>query len=268
MGVTAVERPEYLAQLKQLRLMDDDFMTKCFEDAPECVELVLRIVLDIPDLTVVESHTQVNVANLINRSLRLDVLASDSAGRQINVEIQRSDRGAGSRRARYHSSILDASLLESGSDFNDLPETWVIFITERDVMGRGRALYRVERCVLDTGGLFDDGAHILYVNGSFRDESPVGRLMHDFFCTDPADMHYDVLAERVRYFKESEEGNESMCRAMEDMKEEVREAERCGTAQRMLELGKFALEEIAQISNLPLDDVKRLAAKMPRQGGE
>ena len=211
---------EDLRRLKGFRLMDDDFLTKCFEGDTACIELVLQIVLDIPDLEVVDVHTQVFVENLMNRSVQLDILATDSSGRKINVEIQRSDKGAGRKRARYNSSMMDANLLEKGKDYSELPETWVVFITENDVMGKGQPLYRVERSILETGENFGDGAHILYVNGAYRDNTPLGKLMHDFSCTDPADMYYAVLADRVRFFKESKEGMAIMCKVMEDMRNE------------------------------------------------
>lgn len=259
---------EDLQRLRGFRLLDDDFLTKCFEGNTECIELVLRIVLDRPDLNVLDVRTQVFVENLLNRSVRLDVLATDSAGRKFNIEIQRADRGAGRKRARYNSSMMDANLLQKGEAFEALPETYVVFITENDVIGRGRPLYRVERCILDTGERFEDGAHILYVNGAYRDETPIGRLMHDFACTDPADMYYDVLAERVRFFKESKEGVAVMCKVMEDMRNEslqegIREGIKEGTrkvAKRMLADGSLTLEQIAALSGLPLDEVKKLQA--------
>lgn len=277
MDVREAVRPEHLARLKELRLMDDNFMTKCFEDAPECVELVLRIVLGIPDLTVVESRTQAAVANLINRSVRLDILASDSTGRRINVEIQRSDKGAGRRRARFHSSMMDAGLLDRGDDFDSLPETYVVFITERDVIGRGEALYQFDRCDLRTGESFGDGAHIVYVNGAYRDQSPIGWLMHDFSCTDPGQMYYEALAKRTRYFKEGE-GVPEMCRQYEQLLEEGRregrqEGRREGrqegqrkarqaNAKAMLEDGELPLDKIAKYSSLSLEEVRRLAAEL------
>ncbi len=92
--------------------MDDDFLTKCFEGNTECIELVLRIVLNMPDLNVLDVRTQVFVENLLNRSVRLDVLATDSTGRKFNIEIQRADKGAGRKRARYNSSMMDANLLK------------------------------------------------------------------------------------------------------------------------------------------------------------
>lgn len=209
---------EDMARLRKLRLIDDDFFTKCFDNEPACVKLVLQIILDKPDLDVVDVRTQVFVENLLNRSVRLDVLATDSQGQKFNIEIQRSDKGAGRRRARYNSSMMDVNLLQKGADFDALPETFVIFITENDVIGLGEAVYEIERCFVKSGKRFGDGSHILYVNGAYRDDSPVGKLMHDFSCTDPSEMCYTVLADRARFFKESKEGIAVMCKVLEDMR--------------------------------------------------
>lgn len=223
---------------------------------------MLQIVLEKSDLQVVDVHTQVFVENLVNRSVRLDILATDSVGTKYNIEIQRSDKGVGRKRARYNSSMLDANLLQKGEDFSELPETYVIFITENDVM---LPLYPVERYISVTGERFEDGAHILYVNGAYRGDSPIGRLMHDFGCIDPSDMYYDVLADRVRFFKESKEGVAVMCRAIEDMlnrtvKETRMESNRA-TARRMLAAGKYTVAEIADISGLSIEDVKKLQSE-------
>ena len=251
---------EDLQRLKGFRLMDDDFLTKCFEGNTECIELVLRIVLDMSDLNVLDVRTQVFVENLLNRSVRLDVLATDRAGRKFNIEIQRADKGAGRKRARYNSSMMDANLLKKGEDFNNLPETYVVFITENDVMGKGIPLYQIERSILETGERFEDGTHILYVNGAYRDESPIGKLMHDFSCTDPSEMYYDVLADRVKFFKESKEGIAVMCKAMEDMRNQTLKEGMINVAKRMLDDGTLTLEKIAEYAGLSLDEVKKLKA--------
>ncbi len=260
---------EDLQRLKGFRLLDDDFFTKCFEGDTASMELVLRIVLEQPDLKVLDVRTQVFVENLLNRSVRFDILVTDSTGAKANVEIQRADKGAGRKRARYNSSMMDANLLMKGEDFDQLPETWVIFITENDVIGKGLPLYPVERCFLGTGERFADGSHILYVNGAYRADTPIGRLMHDFSCTDAADMYYEVLADRVRFFKESKEGIFIMCKVMEDMRKEslqegIKEGIKEGathTAKRMLADGMLTLEKIAEYAGLPLDEVKKLNAE-------
>ena len=252
---------EDLQRLRGFRLLDDDFLTKCFEGDTASIELVLQIVLEKPDLKVLDVRTQVFVENLLNRSVRLDILATDSTGAKLNVEVQRSDKGAGRKRARYNSSMMDANLLKKGEDFDRLPETWVIFITENDVMGKGLPLYPVERCFLGTGERFEDGSHILYVNGAYRGDTPIGKLMHDFSCTDAADMYYGTLADRVRFFKESKEGIEIMCRAMEDMRNQTLKEGAINSAKRMLADGILTLEKIAEYAGLPLDEVKKLKAE-------
>jgi len=112
--------------------------------------------------------------------------------------------------------------------------------------------------ILATGERFEDGTHIMYVNGAYRDETPIGKLMHDFSCTDPADMYYGILADRVRFFKESKEGVAIMCKAMEDIRNQTLREGMMEVAHRMLAAGKYALEEIAEISGLSLDEVKKL----------
>lgn len=256
------KREQLLQRIKGFRLLDDDFMTKCFENNIECTELLLHIVMDKPDLIVKKAQTQYSLKNLQGRSVRLDVYAEDSENKKYNVEVQRTDRGAGTRRARYNSSLIDANTILPGADVDELPETYVIFITENDVLRKGKPIYHINRVIEETGESFDDGSHIIYVNGAYRDDTPLGKLMHDFSCSNPADMNYKVLAERTRYFKEDKEGLESMCKVVEDMiNEEVKESN-IGIVMRMLERGKLSIEEIAEDVGLSVEEVKRISDEM------
>lgn len=258
-------RPEDLQRLRGFRLMDDDFMSKCFEENIECTELVLQIVLGRDDLKVEKVAIQHQLKNLQGRSIIFDIYATDHAGKRYNVEIQRADRGAGAKRARYHSSLIDANVTEPGEKLENLVETYVIFITERDVLGKGKPIYHVDRVIKETGENFGDEAHILYVNGEYRDESPIGILMHDFSCTDAKDMKYRALAERVRYFKEDEKGVAAMCKAMEDMRNEAALAARLEERQQfatdLLEMGELSYEQIAKLSRLTVEEVRTLDVK-------
>ena len=213
---------EDLQRLRGFRLLDDDFMTKVFEDI-SCAELLLRIILNDEGIRVLEAHSQRGIKNLQGRSVKLDILAVDSHNRVFNVEVQRSDRGAGAKRARYNSALIDANVTEPGDQYEDLNETFVIFITENDVMKAGLPIYHIDRVVRETGKLFEDEEHIIYVNSQIKDETKLGRLMHDFSCTDAKDMNNKVLADRVRYFKEDERGVEIMCREMEIMRNQAHE---------------------------------------------
>lgn len=60
---------------------------------------------------------------------------------------------------------MDIENLDAGQKFKELPETYTIFITEKDFYGKGEPLYIIERMKLTTDKNFEDGEHILYVNG-------------------------------------------------------------------------------------------------------
>ena len=71
---------------------------------------------------------------------------------------------------------------------------------------KGLPLYHIDRYVRETGKLFEDGSHIIYVNGNYKGDDEIGHLMQDFHQTDPDNMHYKELSQEIRHFKEVEEG--------------------------------------------------------------
>ena len=83
-------------------------------------------------------------------------------------------------------------------------------------------------------------------------------------------MHYSLLADRVRFFKESKEGVDIMCKSMEDLRDkswkdghaeghaEGQEEEKEQTVLRMLESGKYSLEDAAFASGLSIEEVEKI----------
>lgn len=249
---------KYVKLLRGFRLLDDDFMSKVFEDTA-CAQLLLNIILERDDLTVREVHGQYTIKNLQGRSVRLDILAIDQYGKRYNIEIQRRDEGADAHRARYNSSLLDANLTEPGDCYTALGETYVIFITERDVLKAGLPIYHIDRIVQETGKPFGDGAHIIYVNAQHKNDTPLGKLMHDFCCTSAEDMHYPVLAERVRYFKENTKGAAAMCREVEKLvMEEKKQSLMEGRAEGQAEGTRSAIRAIMEEFSVSLEDAMRI----------
>lgn len=247
---------EYGVLIQKFRLIDDTFFNVCFDNYTEGMQLLLRIFFGRDDLVVKHVVTQQSADNLYGRGVRFDVLAEDSEGKLYDCEVQRANEGATPRRARYNSSMMDSRELAKGAEFSELPETWVIFITENDIYGAGYPLYHVERIVQELQRPFDDGAHILYVNGSNREDTPLGRLMQDFFCERPEQMNYKELAQRVDYFKAEAEGVNTMCELMEKFGEKKMEE---GRMEGLLE-GKRRMLDMARslISlNVPLEVIEK-----------
>lgn len=252
-------------RLQALRYMDDSFMTVCLADNFEGVGLILRIVLGRDDITIKSVRTQELMKNLQGRSVVLDVHAIDSTDREFDVEIQKANAGAGAKRARYNSSLLDAHIIKPGTDTEDIPDSYVIFITENDVLKGSRPIYPVERYVTigEDRELFGDGSHILYVNGQYRGNDEVGKLMHDFSCTNPDDMHYEALAKRARYFKQNEKGVTVMSSVLDDIRNEGELKNARENAERIIKKGKMTIEEIAEcIPLLSLDELREIETRV------
>ena len=211
------------ALLANFRLLDDDFMTIFFNENFEAVALVLNIILNRDDIQIKELQVQKKEKSVEfkGRDAILDIFAIDSEGKNYDIEIQRADRGAGRRRARFLSGVLDSRMLNENQDFSEMRESYVIFITENDVMKGGLPMYHVERKIEELGEPFGDGNHIIYVNGSYKnDKTDIGRLMHDFRCTSSIDMFFDVLKMGMYHYKETEGGRSEVCRAVEKVIEQ------------------------------------------------
>ena len=153
-----------------------------------------------------------------------------------------------------------------------MPDAYVIFITESDVLKKGRPLYNIQRSIDETGEAFGDGSHIVYVNAACQDDTPLGRLMQDFNCNDPAKMHYKELADRVNYFKTSKEGEIDMTDIIEayannKAEQAAKEAVAKASHQRNVEVAKkmladgMNLEAVVRYSDLSEEEVRALAAK-------
>ena len=174
--------------------------------------------MDKQNLQVKEQILQKDYKNLQGRSAILDSVVCDMEEKRYNVEIQQENEGASVKRARYHSSLLDVNELKEGQTFEELPESYVIFIARNDVLGYGLPIYHITKKVEEVQEDFRDGAHIIYVNAKIKDkETALGRLMYDLQCRTADEMFSEILAERVRELKETPEGVDSMCREMDEI---------------------------------------------------
>jgi len=157
--VTDKQHQEDLQRLRLLRPIDDDFMRCLFKDNIPLAEFVLRIITDKPDLIITDCETQKDMKRLAGaRSICLDAYGTDSAGKKYDLEVQRQDKGADPHRARYHSSVMDIENLHSGQEFKELPDTYTIFIIEKDFYGQSEAVYPIERIILQRVNLLKMGS--------------------------------------------------------------------------------------------------------------
>ena len=198
--------------IESLTLMDDLFMQVVLEEQA-CTEYILQTILDKSSLKLKEQRLQKRLPNLHGRALVLDCLCTDEKGLLYNIEVQNSSAGAIPKRARYHAALMDTHTLKKGEKFSKLPESYVIFITDKDVLGEGEQLYRIVRVIRKSGSLFRDGSHILYFNTARQDDNALGKLARDFKEANPKEIQSEVLSHRVASLKEGKldrEGEKKM----------------------------------------------------------
>lgn len=257
--ITPERKEQYRKAIRGMRYLDDDFFNACLQGNPDAALRILRIVMRKPDLVLVGTpETQKTIKNLGRKSIRFDLFCK-SENKYYDVEIQRNDKGAGSKRARYYVSIIDAGITVPGEDYDKLPDIYVIFITEKDVMGAGLPYYSIERKVEELNNrAFNDGTHILYVNGAYEGDDDFGKLMHDFRCVNPHEMYFDELKKPAIFFKETEKGVEQMCKVMEDIRNDGIQETKIDIAIQLIHANKMTDEEIASACGLTVAQVKDL----------
>lgn len=201
------------------------------------------------DLQLVSCETQADLKRVTGaRSILLDAYGTDSTGKKYDIEVQRADIGA-------------------GQDFSKLPDTYVIFITENDYYGEKQPLYSVQNIITTTGKPFDDGTHILYVNGEYRGDSEIGKLMHDFNCTQADDMIFPLMAEKTRYLKENPKGVSEVCKQMEDLRNESIFEGKILTLIDLVEDGTLTLDKAAAKAGMTVTQFKKEMEKVSLQIG-
>ena len=254
---------KYKDIIKNFTLMSDIFMRNVFKKR-ECLEYVLQVIMEKQDLHVIDQIIQKDYKNLQGRSAVMDCVARDSTGKQFDVEIQQDNEGASPKRARYHSGLMDMNTLNPGQDFEELPESYVIFITRDDILGYGLPIYHIDRQIKELNEAFQDEAHIIYVNSKKQDDTELGKLMHDLHCKKADEMHSPILAKRVYELKETQKGVELMCHEMEKIYSEGMESgEKRGelkakkeTILSLAEMG-IPVNKIAKAVNLSEKDVQK-----------
>jgi hypothetical protein len=215
-------REELIAKIKEFNLLSNVFMSVALNDKAAC-QYVLRQIIGISDLIVREVRSQYRISKLISHDAVLDILAEDSRGKLYSIEIQRETTIHHPKRIRFYSAMIDSEYLAKGKTYLELPDLIILYISETDLWKAGKVIYHVQKRFEETGQLYDDGQQIICVNAAVDDGSPIAKLMQYFKTSNPEDMSYGILSERVRFLKQDEGGIEFMCQIANDIYEEGRE---------------------------------------------
>ncbi len=268
-GILA-DRERRVEEARKFNLLSNVFMSVALNDKLAC-QHVLRILTGIQDLVVKEIRTQHRISKIESHDAILDVLAEDGSGRIYNLEIQRADTVDHARRTRFYGAMIDSEYLEKGKDYEEMPDVYLIYISETDLWKAGHTVYTVEKYFKNTDIRYEDGLHILYANAAVDDGTEIAKLMQYFKVADPEDMSQSDLSKRVHYLKCEEGGYAEMCEIADKIFQEgiqqgiergvqkgLKDGELKKAKEMALSLAEmgFTAEKIAQIAKVSVEQVK------------
>lgn len=221
-GTSFINIKERLVEeARGFNLLSNIFMSVALKDISAC-QHVVRIITGIPDLIVREVRPQYRISKITAHDSILDILAEDGQGRLVNLEIQRKDTIDHARRTRFYSAMIDSECLQKGKEYNEMPDVYIIYISETDLWKAGRTVYNVKKNFEGTELSYNDGVYITYVNAEVDDGSDIAKLMDYFKTAHPEDMSQGDLSARIHFLKCEEGGYQEMCEVSEKIYNEGR----------------------------------------------
>ena len=272
-----------------LRIIDDTLFRLMAENKRVCQE-ILRTLLDMPELIVIRSDAQYTITSL-HREITIDAFCVLRDGSYCNIEMQKAGGSDDIRRVRFHASALTANLTPKGTDFSNVPDVKVLYLTEYDALNNGQTITHVTRCMKLNDGRYvpvNDGEDIYFANTCVDDGTDKSELMQLMLRRDAFyNEKFPEISDSINYYKRTKGGLNEMCKAVEEYAQSVAESavqvavaeasRKAEEAKReseeakkkvndaitnLLSAGKLSIEEIADAVSEPVDKIKAMAEEM------
>ena len=220
-------------RLQDLTIKDNFMFCAVMSEEENCIGF-LEMVLGFPIAKIDVSYERNMVYHPEYKGIRLDVYAKDEANKHYNVEMQVRREISIEKRARYYHSQMDMELLSAGISYEELPDTFVIFICDYDPFGKGVYCYTCRtKCEEDASLEYEDGCRTIYLSTKGKDEEKVPKSLVRFLKFVAADIeqsdqnfeddYVEQLQKSIHTVKESREMGERYM-IFEEMMEEERRA--------------------------------------------
>ena len=251
-------------RLQDLTIKDNFMFCAVMSEEENCIGF-LEMVLGFPIAKIDVSYERNMVYHPEYKGIRLDVYAKDETNKHYNVEMQVRREISIEKRARYYHSQMDMELLLAGISYEELPDTFVIFICDYDPFGKGLYCYTCRtKCEEDASLEYEDGCRTIYLSTKGKDEEKVPKSLVRFLKFVAADIeqsdqdfeddYVEQLQKSIHTVKESREMGERYMIFEEMMKEE----RRVGRIEGELEAKRDSIYEL-------LEDVGVISDRLQRE---
>lgn len=207
--IMSLNLQQYHNQIQALRPMDDVFFEVLIQQPGVCEEM-LRVLLDCPELIVLDIHAQHSIRNLLKRSVRLDALCHLPDNRLVNIEIQNENNTNHFKRVRYNGACVTTQATDPGTNFENIPTVYSLYISDFDMFKKEKTIYHIRKSVVETDQTIDDGTLEIYANTTINDGSTIAEYLQLLKETSIDNPKFPHLTGGVKYLKNEERGMEKM----------------------------------------------------------
>ena len=152
----------------------DNFLFGAVMHVEENCKGFLELVLGFPIAHVVVSKERSMIYHPEYKGVRLDIYAEDENHTHYNVEMQMRRKKALGKRSRYYHSQIVMEALESGEEYETIPDTFVIFVCDFDPFGKGLYCYTFQNeCKEDRNVKLEDGCCTIFLSTQGKKEELV-----------------------------------------------------------------------------------------------
>ena len=185
----------------------DNFLFGAVMQVEENCKGFLELVLGFPIAHVVVSKEKSMVYHPEYKGVRLDIYAEDENHTHYNVEMQMRRKKALGKRSRYYHSQMVMEALESGEDYETIPDSFVIFVCDFEPFDKGLYCYTFgNECEEDREVELDDGCHTIFLSTRGKNDGDVSPELVRFLRFVTADLEEserDFEDGLVRRFQET-----------------------------------------------------------------
>ena len=154
-----------IKKFEDLTLQDDFMFCKVMQNPDLCKKLIEMILSDtIGKIAYISVQHNINTYEQA-KSVRFDVLVQTENGKFYDVEMQVSNEKNIPKRIRFYQAAIDISFLDKGNFYNNLNDSFIIFICTFDAIGKNKPVYTFENiCLEDKNISLQDGTKKVIIN--------------------------------------------------------------------------------------------------------
>lgn len=159
--------------LKDLTMKDNFMFGAVMSIEENCIGF-LEMVLVFQIERVIISREKSLVCHPEYRGVRLDIYAKDENHTHYNVEMQVKKRENLGKRSRYYHSQIDMECLTQGAAYDELPNTFVIFVCDFDPFDQELYCYTFRsECQEDLSVELQDGSVTIFLSTAGKNSKDV-----------------------------------------------------------------------------------------------